>query len=151
MVVAVTTVAVVVVGAAGSATRPSGWLRFGYDAARTNSRPETTGITAANVAKLRRRQFAIDGTVDSSPLLVSGAVIRGHARDAIVFTTTYGKTEAIDVMSGAVLWRFVPPNYGSVAETAQITTMTPLIDPEVGAVYAGASDGRIRQIGRAHV
>ena len=48
-------------------TSTSDWPGFGYDAARHNSAPTST-ITARNVAKLKRLQVTLDGTVDSSPI-----------------------------------------------------------------------------------
>ena len=41
------------------------WGRFGYDAARHNSGPAATGITAASVGSLKRQAVRLDGTVDS--------------------------------------------------------------------------------------
>jgi len=61
-------------------------------------------------------------------------------------TTTYGKTEALDPDSGRVLWRFTPPAYGRLAGSAQITNATPAASTDRTAVYAAASDGRIRKL-----
>src|SRR6266542_4065088 len=93
-------------GAAQGAT-PSGlWSRFGYDAARSNHGPASTGITAANVRRLVRQRVVLDGTVDSSPILAGGLV---------VVTTSYGKTIAVDPRTGRIRWRFTPPGYSSWA------------------------------------
>src|SRR5581483_23151 len=129
-------------GASTSAAGPGDWGRFGYGASRANVSPDAT-ITAANVSKLKRTQVKVDGTIDSSPIFVSKGV-RGH--DAFVFTTTYGKTEAVDANSGRVLWRFTPPAYSRLAGTAQITNSTPALSTDRTAVYAAASDGRIRKL-----
>lgn len=122
------------------------WPEFGYVPSRQNVGPASTGITAANVGKLHRRQITLDGTVDSSPIFLQGVTIGGKSHDALFITTTYGKTEAIDVHSGRVLWRFVPPTYSSYVGSAQITTMTPIADPSRTAIYAGAPDGVIRKL-----
>jgi len=122
------------------------WPEFGYVPSRQNVGPASTGITAANVGTLRRREIQLDGTVDSSPIFLQGVTIGGKPHDTLFVTTTYGKTEAIDVHSGKVLWRFVPPTYGSYAGSAQITTMTPIADPSRTAIYAGAPDGVIRKL-----
>ena len=111
------------------ATGGTDWNRFGYDAARSDVGPAGTGITAANVAKLHRRQVTLDGTVDSSPIYLHGVTVRGKSHDVLFVTTTYGKTEALDASSGAVLWRFTPPSYSSLAGTPQITTAAPVADP----------------------
>src|SRR5581483_10967563 len=110
------------------------WPRFGYDAARHNDGPASTGVTAANVGKLHRRTIQLDGTVDSSPVSFGGTVY---------VTTTYGRTEAISPATRRVLWRYTPPTYASYAGSYRITNMTPIVDPDGSAVYAGAPDGRI--------
>jgi hypothetical protein len=120
---------------AGSGAASKDWPQFGYDAARHNASPDTT-ITAQNVSKLRHTQVRLDGTVDSSPILVGGK---------IVVTTTYGRTEALS-STGKVLWRFTPPSYSSFAGSAQITNSTPAASTDRSAVYASAPDGRIRKL-----
>jgi outer membrane protein assembly factor BamB len=134
--------AVLPAAAARSGSQNASWGLFGYTASRQNASPDTT-ITAANVGKLVRRQVHVDGTIDSSPIYVANAV-RGH--DAFVFTTTFGRTEAIDADTGAVLWRFTPPVYSRVAGSAQITNSTPALSTDGKAVYAAAPDGRIRKL-----
>jgi putative pyrroloquinoline-quinone binding quinoprotein len=137
------------VSLAGSATaRPvatgiSDWPEFGYSPGRQNVGPASTGITATNVGRLRRRQIQLDGTADSSPVYLHHVTVRGKSHDVVFVTTSYGKTEAIDAVSGKVLWRYTPPTYGSYVGTEQITTMAPLASPDRTAVYAGEPDGRI--------
>jgi hypothetical protein len=128
--------------AAPTSSSSRDWPLFGFDTARHNASPETT-INAANVAKLRRLRVQLDGTVDSSPIYVSKGV---RGRDAFVVTTTYGRTEALDAVTGRVLWRFTPPAYARLAGTAQITNATPALSADRIAVYAGAPDGRIRKL-----
>ncbi|HXK13588.1 MAG TPA: PQQ-binding-like beta-propeller repeat protein [Gaiellaceae bacterium] len=123
-----------------SAARPApannDWPLFGYDAARHNSNPRST-ITAQNVGTLKQVKVPLDGTVDSSPIYVGGK---------LVITTTYGRTEALDPDKGKVLWRFTPPAYARVAGSAQITNATPAASTDRTAVYAAASDGRVRKL-----
>jgi hypothetical protein len=129
----------------GAATTGMDWPRFGYDAARHNSAPGS-GITASNVSKLAAKRVHLDGTVDSSPIYLHGVSVHGKARDVFFVTTTYGKTEAIDAASGAVLWRFTPPAYRRLAGTAQITNSTPAASTDRSAIYASAPDGRLRKL-----
>jgi outer membrane protein assembly factor BamB len=129
----------------GSAALGGDWGRFGYDAARHNSGPAKTGITAANVAGLHRQAVRLDGTVDSSPIYLRGIA----GKDLFVVTTTYGKTEAINASSGAVVWRYTPPGYASFAGSAQITTATPVADPSRRYVYAASPDGHIVKLSLA--
>ncbi|HEY3922657.1 MAG TPA: PQQ-binding-like beta-propeller repeat protein [Gaiellaceae bacterium] len=128
----------------------SDWPEFGYTSSRQNVGPASTGITAANVGKLHRRQIQLDGTVDSSPIYLHGAKVVGKTHDALFVTTTYGRTEAIDVHSGKMLWRYTPPSYSQVAGSARITTMSPVADPSRTAIYAGAPDGFVRKLSVAN-
>jgi outer membrane protein assembly factor BamB len=133
-------------GSAGRTAAGTDWTRFGFDAARHDVGPAVTGITAANVGRLRRQQVHLDGTVDSSPIYLHAVEVNGAVHDVLFVTTTYGRTEAIDAASGELLWRFTPPTYSSYAGSAQITTMTPVADPGRAAIYAGAPDGEIRKL-----
>jgi outer membrane protein assembly factor BamB len=128
-------------GASGGSTNAD-WGRFGIDASRSDVSPDTT-ITATNVSRLHRLRVPVDGTIDSSAIYVAKGV---RGRDAFVFTTTYGKTEAVDANTGRVLWRFTPPAYGRLAGSAQITNSTPALSTDRMAVYASASDGRVRKL-----
>jgi outer membrane protein assembly factor BamB len=123
---------------------------FGFTPARTNTGPAVTGITAANVGRLRRRQVRVPGTVDSSPIYLHDVRVKGALHDVFFVTTTYGITLAIDAADGRVLWRYTPPTYSSYAGSAQITTMTPVADPGRASIYAGAPDGKIRKLSVAN-
>ena len=116
------------------------WPLFGYDTARHDVGPASTGITAANVGRLAHRRIRLDGTVDSSPIYLNGV---------IYVTTTYGRTEAIDAKTGAVRWRFTPPAYAKEVGTSEITNATPAADPSGKAIYAAAPDGMIRKLSTA--
>jgi outer membrane protein assembly factor BamB len=123
---------------------------FGFDSARQNAGPTVTGITRKNVGNLVRRQVKLPGTVDSSPIYLHAVKVAGKVHDTLFVTTTYGITLAIDAGSGRILWRFTPPTYSSYAGSAQITTMTPVADPDRTAIYAGAPDGEIRKLSVAN-
>jgi hypothetical protein len=122
--------------AARPAPANNDWPVFGYDAARHNSNPGST-INAQNAGKLKQVKVTLDGTVDSSPIYVGGK---------LVVTTTYGRTEALNPDTGKVLWRFTPPAYARVAGSAQITNASPAASTDRTAVYAAASDGRVRKL-----
>ena len=140
----VVAVAAAIVGTASSADNPGShdWPLYGYDTARHNASPDAA-ITAANVSHLRRLRVRLDGTVDSSPIYVAKGV---RGRDAFLFTTTYGRTEALDASTGRVLWRFTPSTYSHLAGSPQITNATPALSSDRTAVYAAAPDGRIRKL-----
>jgi PQQ-like domain len=122
------------------------WTRFGWDARRSNDDPNATGITAANVASLRRQQVKLPGTVDSSAIYLHDVTVRGAAHDTFFVTTTYGITLAIDAASGKILWRWTPPGYSHWAGSAQITTATPVADPSRRWIYTASPDGRIQKL-----
>ena len=126
------------------------WTRFGYDASRSSAGPRSTGITAANVKSLVRQQVQLPGTVDASAIYLRGAVVQGTLHDALFVTTTYGKTLAIDAHTGEILWHWTPGNYSFYAGSEQITTATPVADPNRQWIYAASPDGRIQKLSVAH-
>jgi outer membrane protein assembly factor BamB len=135
-------------GVERAAVRAGGdWTRFGYDAARRNAGPASTGITAEDAGRLRRQRISIPGTADSSPIYLRGGRVRGGSRDVFVLTTSYGRTLAVDADSGAILWRFTPRGYSSWAGSYRITHSSPVADPSRRFVYAAAPDGRIHKLG----
>jgi hypothetical protein len=109
----------------------------------------STGITAANVAHLRRVTVSVPGTVDSSPVYLHEANVSGAVRGVVVVTTTYGKTLALDARSGRILWTFTPPGYSRWAGSSQITTTSPLADPGGRFVYAASPNGLIHKLALA--
>ncbi|HEY6782105.1 MAG TPA: PQQ-binding-like beta-propeller repeat protein [Candidatus Dormibacteraeota bacterium] len=122
------------------------WPEFGLDPQRSDVSELATGITSANVGHLREMAVALGGTVDSSPVYLHGALVNGAKHNVVVATTTYGKTLAIDADSGRILWTFTPPGYAGWAGSSQITTASPLIDPDGQFVYAASPDGLIHKL-----
>jgi hypothetical protein len=122
------------------------WIRFGWDASRSGVSTDETGITAKNVATLRRQQVSLDGTADGSAIYLHGVRVNGAAHDVFVVTTTYGKTIAIDAADGSILWRFTPSGYDSWTGSRRITTATPVADPNREFIYAASPDGRIQKL-----
>jgi outer membrane protein assembly factor BamB len=132
-----------------SATRPASvhdWTRFGWDAGRSSDATDETGITAANVATLRRQQVSVDGTVDASPIYLHSVRANGGIHDVFFVTTTYGKTLAIDADSGRILWRFTPDGYDTWAGSRRITNSTPVADPTREFIYAASPDGHVQKL-----
>jgi outer membrane protein assembly factor BamB len=133
-----------------STSRLLDWPQFGLNPQRSDVSEDATGITSANIRRLRRTTVTLPGTVDSSPVYLHGALIGSNARNAILVTTTYGKTLAIDADSGRILWTFTPPGYDRWAGSTQITTTSPLIDPDRQFVYAASPNGLIHKLSIAN-
>jgi len=132
-----------------SATQLLDWTEFGLDPQRSDVSEDATGITSANIAHLRHLTVALAGTVDSSPIYLHGVSVDGAAHDVIVVTTTYGRTIAIDAGSGKILWTFTPPGFSQWAGSSQITTASPLADPDRLWVYATSPNGLIHKLSLA--
>jgi outer membrane protein assembly factor BamB len=135
----------------GSATPPAtsdghDWTRFNVDEWRSGVFGSPTGIAADALPKMHRQQVALDGTVDASPIYLHDVKVGGASHDVFFVTTTYGKTLAIDASDGAILWRFTPTGYNQWAGSAQITTATPVADPDRSAIYAASPDGHIQKL-----
>src|SRR5579884_1956428 len=132
--------------AAPAAQSSIDWTRFGFDAARSNASTVDTGITAANVGLLRRQQVVLDDSVDASAIFLADVTVGGAPHDVLFLTTSYGKTVAIDAWAGTTLWTYTPDGYSSWFGSAQITTATPVADPDRGSIYAASPDGRIQKL-----
>jgi outer membrane protein assembly factor BamB len=145
-IVALLLVAAGFASASRTASEGGDWTRFGYDPARSSSGPRSTGITAANVGRLKRQQVQLDGTVDSSAIYLRGVRIGAKQRDAFFVTTSYGKTIAVDADSGRLLWRFTPRGYRSLVGSSMITQSTPVADPSRRFVYAVSPNGLIHKL-----
>ncbi|HEV2998867.1 MAG TPA: PQQ-binding-like beta-propeller repeat protein [Solirubrobacteraceae bacterium] len=130
-------------------TRLLDWPEFGLDPQRSSVSAEQSGIAASQLGHLRRVTVRLPGTVDSSPIYLHSASVGGRIVDVALLTTTYGKTLAIDASDGRVLWTFTPPGYAQWAGTAQITTASPLADPDRAFVYAASPDGLIHKLSLA--
>jgi hypothetical protein len=122
------------------------WRTFDATAQRSGVGPARTGISAANLRRLRVRVVHLNGTVDSAPIELHGVSVRGHRRDVVVVTTTYGRTVAIDPGTGVHLWEYTPGDLGSYDRSAQVTTATPTADPDRRYVYAATPDGFIHKL-----
>ena len=53
------------------------WTEFGLDPQRSDATNRPTGITAANIGRLKDRQIKLPGTIDSSPIYLHGATVGG--------------------------------------------------------------------------
>jgi hypothetical protein len=125
------------------------WPEFGLNPQRSDVSEDATAITSANVAHLRHLALSLPGTVDSSPIYLHGALVRGGIHNTVVVTTAYGKTVAIDADSGTTLWTFTPSGYRRWAGSAQITVTSPIADPDRQFVYAASPDGLIHKLSLA--
>jgi hypothetical protein len=132
--------------ASGDGASLRNWPEFGLNPQRSDATGAGAGVAAGDLAHLRRLRIALPGTVDSSPIYLHGVTVAGSMHDTIVLTTTYGKTLALDASSGAILWTFTPRDYARWAGTSQITTASPIADPDRRFVYATSPDGLIHKL-----
>ncbi len=136
--------------ASAPARVPSGdWPTFDFDPQRSGVGPADTGITARNLGSLQVRRVQLDGTVDASPIELAGIRVDGRARDVIVVTTSYGRTIALDAATGRRLWEFTPAGIRRLEGTPQVTTSTPVADPDRRYVYAASPDGYVHKLSLA--
>jgi outer membrane protein assembly factor BamB len=132
--------------ASAAAVRGADWPEFDYDPQRAGVGPADTGISTRTVHRLKARMVKLDGTVDSSPIELHAIAVRGRTRDVVIVTTAYGRTIALDADTGAKLWEFTPSDIASYDGSAQITTATPIADPDRRFVYAASPDGLIHKL-----
>jgi outer membrane protein assembly factor BamB len=134
-------------GVAQAASVASGdWDQFGHDAQRSGAGPARTGITAANVGSLRLRTVRISGVADSAPIELHGISIGGHLHDLVAVTTTYGTTVAFDAATGRRLWQFTPRNVNATPGNSQVTTATPIADPDRRYLYTASPNGFVDKL-----
>jgi len=135
-------------GPAGKApTVPAGdWPDFGYTADRSGADPGNTGITASTVSQLTARRVRIDGIADSSPIELHAVVVRSARHDLVAVTTTYGNTVAFDARTGHTLWEFRPPGVNATPGKPQVTTASPVADPDRRFIYTASPDGVIHKL-----
>ena len=119
---------------------------FGGNVQSTSANLQPTGITAADLSRLRYRRVALDGLVDASAIYLHGATIRGARRDTLFVTTSYGKTMALDAESGAVLWEYTPASYRDLAGSREFGNSTPAADPDDRFIYAASPDGYVEKL-----
>jgi hypothetical protein len=128
------------------------WPEFGLDPQRADATEAATGITAANVGKLRDRRVTLPGTIDSSPIYLGGATARGGTHDVVIVTSSYGRSFALDANSGKRLWTYTPPGYSGLVGSPQITNSSPLLDPspQHRYVYSASPDGVVHKLALAN-
>ncbi|HEX5192117.1 MAG TPA: PQQ-binding-like beta-propeller repeat protein [Solirubrobacteraceae bacterium] len=122
------------------------WPMFGYDPQRSNVGPARTGINAANLGSLRIRRVTLPGIADSSAIVLGDARVRGRRRAVAFATTSYGRTVAVDLAHGRILWRFAAPNVNTTPGNPQVTTAAPAADPNGRALYAAAPNGFVYKL-----
>jgi outer membrane protein assembly factor BamB len=126
---------------------PAGdWPNFGFDAQRSGSGPAATGITAGDARSLSLRRVTIDGIADSAAIELHAIGSRGASRDVIAVTTSYGKTIAIDARASHRLWEFDPAGVNSAPGNPQVTTASPVADPDRRYLYSASPDGVVHKL-----
>jgi outer membrane protein assembly factor BamB len=122
------------------------WPQFGDNPQATGVGPAVTGITAANVRRLTLRAVPIDGVADSAAIELHGVRVGRGRHDLVAVTTTYGRTIAIDPGSGRRLWEFAPSGVNSSPGNPQVTTASPVADPDRRFIYSASPNGVIHKL-----
>lgn len=138
-------------GATHAAALASGdWTTFDYSPQRYGVGPADTGITAGNLNRLRRITVHIPGTVDSSAVELADVPVMGAEHDVAIMTTSYGRTLALNVTNGHILWDFSPSSVKQLEGGPQITTASPVVDPSHDFVYVSSPDGFVHKLSVAN-
>jgi outer membrane protein assembly factor BamB len=122
------------------------WPTFGYNIQRSGVGPADTGITAANLHRLKRLTVQIPGVIDSAMIELSGVAISGRSYDVLIGTTSYGDTLALNAANGHTLWHFFPAADRALQGSAQVTTAAPVADPGGQYVYVTTPDGFVHKL-----
>jgi hypothetical protein len=128
------------------AVATSAWTQFGDNPQRSGVGPQRTGITAADLGDLRLRAVRIPGIADSAAVERPGVRIGGRAHDLVAVTTSYGTTVAFDAQTGQRLWQFTPRHVNATPGNPQVTTATPVIDPDGRYLYTASPNGIIHKL-----
>ena len=137
------------------------WARAGYTASRRDSGPSRTGITAANVTALRRRQITARRHRRLLADLPPRRAHRGRARTTSSSSRRRtARRSRSTPTSGRRLWEFTPSSYSRLAQSPQITNAAPARRPPrrrrlrrvAGRPHppARARDGEAGLVGRDH-
>lgn len=122
------------------------WPDFGYAAERSGVGPADTGITTANVSRLKLRRVRIDGIADSSAIELHAVKVDGASHDLVAVTTSYGNTVAFDARTGRRLWEYRPRGVNASPGNPQVTTASPVADPDRQSLYSASPDGVIHKL-----
>lgn len=117
------------------------WTTFAYDDRRSGFNPAVTGLTRANVSKLRLRwRQDVGDAIFASPVTYAGNLIivsEGSSTGHPVSTVYDFRTS-----DGHLLWKYA---MGAEAQ------MTPTIDPDAGLVIVGNERKRDRKTSPSYV
>jgi len=134
---------------AAAAVPAQDWLTFDFNPQRSGVGPTDTGITPANLHSLRRITVHLPGTVDSSAVELADVTVKGAVEDVAIMTTSYGRTLALNAVNGHLLWEYAPASVGRLEGGSQITTASPVVDPDHQYVYVSSADGFIHKLAAA--
>jgi hypothetical protein len=141
---------VAVAAASAGPVASSAWRTFDYNAQRTGVGPSDTGVTAADLGSLRRTVVRLPGTVDSAAVALSNVRVRGARHNIAIVTTSYGRTLALNLANGRILWQFAPASVRSLEGGPQITTAAPVLAPSLAYVYVTSPDGYVHKLSVAN-
>ncbi len=138
------------------------WPTWGYDSERTAWNRGETGLSTANVGKLKVKWQVqlpvpvIDVVLSTltAPVVIADVDTAGGKRDMLLILGSNDVLYAIDAASGATLWTRSYPNPVKPTKIAtwlcpNTNNATPTIDKARGIVFFLASDGKLRGVSLA--
>jgi outer membrane protein assembly factor BamB len=138
--------------APGAGAAPRGWPTFGYDVQRSGHNRAEQDLGPRQARRLVEVWSAATGAaVNAQPVVADGVQLPdGRVADLAFVGTEAGWLVALDMRSGAVVWRrflgTATPGgvFGCPAYPKQVFGMTgsPVIEPSRGRIYAAGGDDR---------
>lgn len=118
------------------------WTQFGWDPAHSGSNTAESTLGATNLASLTNVYSAsLPQSSDSTPVFLSGVAAGGRTRDLLFVVTKDGHLLALDGVDGSVVWSKRP----TPASDSNLTTGSPVVDPDRQHVYAYGLDGYVHK------
>jgi hypothetical protein len=115
----------------------SDWLQWGFDPAHSANNSAETAVTAANVAQLESKYgVVLTGRVNAAPVFAEGITTASGTKDLLFITAQSGRTTAIDIADGSVVWSMTTPGGHTPIESS------PAVDPQRTFVYSYGADGK---------
>ena len=120
-----------------SSTAFADWPTYGFDPQRSGFNPSTTGITPASIAQLHVAWQASLEYTQSQPIVITN--VAGH--QALIVAASYNAEEALDALSGALVWKRTLPLQSNQSCGPPGIAGTAQYDSALSAIFVVAGNG----------